>query len=85
MCMETEGETESVNFAIPIHKHTCVCTSRDIHSLSRSLFPRVYHMELSIIFYLLDILITFYSFARVCDTHISSNILLVNFSYRSVH
>lgn len=28
MCMETEGETESVNFVIPIPKHTYVCTSK---------------------------------------------------------
>ena len=35
----------------------------------------VYNMELSIIFYSLDTLKTFYSFARICDTHISSNSL----------
>ena len=28
MCMETEGETESVNFVIPIPKHTYVCTRK---------------------------------------------------------
>ena len=76
MCMETEGETESDNFVIPIPKHTYVCTSKhSTVSQDPCGQPLVYNMELSIIFYSLDTLKTFYSFARICDTHISSNSL----------
>lgn len=76
MCMETEGDlTESVNFVIPIHKHRYVCTSR--HStVSQDPCDRLYTTwNCQLFFYLLDTLITFYNFARICDTHISSNIL----------